>query len=88
MKKIIIIALVFSFSLLNVQANNLSIHDSITKNKQILIFNNPSEFEKKFQYLYQNYSTIQKSYTKNSKNIIKQYDAKKKIRYFFRKLQS
>ena len=38
MKKIIIIVLVFSFSLLNVQANNLSIHDSITKNKQILIF--------------------------------------------------
>lgn len=60
----------------------------INSNKQILIFNNPSEFEKKFQYLYQNYSTIQKSYTKNSKNIIKQYDAKKKIRYFFRKLQS
>ena len=36
MKKIIIIVLVFS--LLNVQANNFSIQDSITKNKHILIF--------------------------------------------------
>lgn len=60
----------------------------INADKKILIFRNPNEFNKKFHYLYNNYLKVQKIYDKNSKNIIQQYNAKKKIRNFFKSLQS